>query len=105
MAEINKQVRWAELYRKALFEEDRDKLPLLLEQAHHAVQQRVRELWYSPTRGQKVTDKERNELHNAAYFLDLLRSLEARKTFGEDPIVTNEVTAAGAAEFENVEDN
>lgn len=95
MAEINQKVLWAELYRKALFEEDRDKLPLLLEQARHAVQQRVRELWYSPTRGEKVTDKERSELHNAVYFLDLLRSLEVRKTIGKDPIVINKASAAG----------
>ena len=82
MAEINKKEHWAELYRRALFEEDRNKLPLLLEQAHQAVQQRVRELWYSPTRGQNVTDKERNELHTAAYYLGLLRSLESRRNFG-----------------------
>jgi hypothetical protein len=84
MAEINEKEHWAELYQRALFEEDRNKLPLLLEQAHQAVQQRVRELWYSPTCGQNVTDKERHELHAAAYYLGLLRSLEARKAFGED---------------------
>ena len=59
------------------------------------LEQRVRELWYSPNHGQNVTVKERNELHAAAYYLDLLRSLEAKKTFGEDPIMTNEATAAG----------
>jgi hypothetical protein len=94
MAEINKKEHWAELYRRALFEEDRNKLPLLLEQAHDAVQQRVRELWYSPTHGQNVTDKERNELHTAAYYLGLLRSLEFKKDFGEDPIATNKAAAA-----------
>ena len=95
MAGINKKEHWAELYRRALFEEDRNRSPLLLEQAYHAVQQRVRELWYSPTRGQNVTDKERNELHAAAYYLDLLRTLEARKTFREGPIVTKNATATG----------
>jgi hypothetical protein len=95
MAGINQKEHWADLYRRALFEEDRYKLPLLLEQAYQAVQQRVRELWYSPNHGQNVTVKERNELHAAAYYLDLLRSLEAKKTFGEDPIMTNEATAAG----------
>jgi hypothetical protein len=95
MAGINEQEHWAELYQRALFEEDRGKLPLLLEQAHQAVQQRVRELWYSPTRDQAVTDKERHELHTAAYYLDLLRSLEARKTFGEDPIVTSKALLPG----------
>lgn len=95
MARINEKEHWAELYRRALFEEDSSKFPLLLEQALQAVQQRARELWYSPTCGQNVTDKERNELHTAAYYLHLLRSLEARKTFGEDPIVTSKATAAG----------
>ena len=95
MRGISEKVHWAELYQRALFEEDRGKLPLLLEQAHQAVQQRVRELWYSPTRGQNVTVKERHELHNAAYYLDLLRTLEARKTFGEDPIVTNKTPLPG----------
>ncbi len=83
MAGINNKEHWAELYRRALFEEDRHKFPLLLEQAHQAVQQRVRELWYSPTRRHSVTDRERRELHAAAYYLDLLRSLEA-KTFGAE---------------------
>ena len=58
--------QWGELYRRALFEDDRNKLPLSLERAHQAVQQRVRELWYSPTDGQNVTDKERRELDAAA---------------------------------------
>jgi hypothetical protein len=96
MAGINEKEHWAELYRRALFEEDRSKLPLLLEQAHQAVRQRVRELWYSPIGGQSVTDKERLELNAAAYYLDLLRSLEARNAFGEDPIVTNK----GAVDFD-----
>ena len=95
MAGIDKKEHWGELYRRALFEEDRNKLPVSLEQAHQAVQQRILELWYSPARGQNVSHKERSELHTAAYYLDLLRSLESRKTFGEDQIVTNKTTAAG----------
>jgi hypothetical protein len=79
MAGIDKKEHWGELYRRALFEEDRNKLPLSLEQAHQAVQQRVRELWYSPADGRNVTDKERRELDAAAYYLGLLRSLEARQ--------------------------
>ena len=77
MAGINKKEHWGELYRRALFEEDRNKLPVSLEQAHQAVQQRVRELWYSPTDNQNV--KERRELDAADYFIGLLRSLEARQ--------------------------
>jgi len=95
MAGINEKETWAKLYQRALFEEDSSKLPLLLEQAHRAVHQRVRELWYSPTPGKDVTDKERHKLNTAAYYLDLLRSLEAKKTFREDSIVANKATAAG----------
>ena len=96
MAEINKKEQWEELYRRALFEEDRNTLPLLLEEAYQAAQQRVRELWYSPTRGQNVTDKERNELHAAAYYLDLLRTLEIRNTLGVDPIVKHDLIPESA---------
>ena len=84
MAQIETNENWAELYRRALFEEDRDKLPYLLERAHRAVQHRVRELWYSPARGKRVSDKERRELHAAEYYLGLLRSLETQKGFGEE---------------------
>jgi hypothetical protein len=79
MAGIDKKEHWGELYRRALFERDRNKLPLSLEQAQQAVQLRVRELWYSPTDNQNVIDKERRELDAAAYYLGLLRSLEARQ--------------------------
>ncbi|HET7208924.1 MAG TPA: hypothetical protein VFI95_20265 [Terriglobales bacterium] len=82
MAIKNKET-WAELYRKALFEEDRDKLPALLEQAFQAVQERVRELWYSPSGAQSVAENERRELDAAAYYLGLLKSLESRKGFEE----------------------
>ena len=78
MAGIDKKEHWGELYRRALFEEDLNKLPLSLEQAHQAVHQRVRELWYSPTDGQNVIDKERRDLDNAAYYLGLLQSFAAR---------------------------
>jgi hypothetical protein len=83
MIEVNQNKNWTELYRRALFEEDRDKLPALLEQAHQAVQARVRELWYSPMEFQSISDKERRELDAAAYFLGLLQSLEGRKSSGD----------------------
>jgi hypothetical protein len=86
MADTYENQHWAELYKRALFEEDRDRLPLLLEQAHRAVQQRVRELWYSPARGQTITEKERRELNAASYYLCLLQSMEARKAIGEERI-------------------
>ena len=83
MIEVEQNDNWTELYRRALFEEDRDKLPALLEQAHQAVQARVRELWYSPTEWQNVCEKERRELDAAAYYLGLLKSLEVRKSSGD----------------------
>ncbi len=79
MTAVDKKEHWGELYRRALFEEDRARLPLSLQQAHQAVEQRVRELWYPPTDGQNVTDKERRELNAATYYLGLLRSLGDRQ--------------------------
>lgn len=84
MAHIEFNEHWEELYRRALFEEDRDKLPSLLEQAHRAVQNRVRELWYSPAHGPKTSERERRELHAADYYLGLLRSLETRRALAKD---------------------
>ena len=75
METISKHERWARLYRRALFEGDRKRLPLILEQAQQAVQQRVRELMSSPTQGEN--GKERRDLDAAAHYLGLLRSLEA----------------------------
>ncbi|HZQ22414.1 MAG TPA: hypothetical protein VFA89_06405 [Terriglobales bacterium] len=74
---ISQRDHWSELYRKALFEEDHEKLRPLLDRAHQAIQKRTRELWYAKgelnTSG--VTLRERRELDTAAYFLGLLRSL------------------------------
>lgn len=84
MAYIETNENWAELYRRALFEEDHNKLPSLLEQAHRAVQHRVRELWYSPARAQRISEKERRELDAADYYLGLLRSIETKKAFEEE---------------------
>jgi len=77
MAGICPKEHWSELYRRALFEEDPQNLPSLLEQARQAIQQRARELWYSPPNGRDV-EKERRELDAAAYYLEVLRSLEAK---------------------------
>jgi len=75
MAAITKKEHWAKLYRRALFEGDRNKLPLMLEQAQQAVQRRVRELLSSPTQGEN--GKERRDLDAVTHYLGLLRSLEA----------------------------
>jgi len=74
MTAITKKEHWAKLYRRALFEGDHHRLPLMLEQAHHAVQRRVRELRSSTTQGQD--EKERHDLDAAAHYLGLLRSLK-----------------------------
>jgi len=75
MEAITRNEHWARLYRRALFEGDRNKLPLMLEQAQEAVRRRVRELVRSPTQGEN--GKERRDLDAAAHYLGLLRSLEA----------------------------
>lgn len=77
MTEIKQDEHWSELYRKVLFEEDHEKLPCLLDRAQEAVKQRVLELWYSPAHG--ATEKERLQLHTAAYYLGLLRKIQLRK--------------------------
>jgi hypothetical protein len=75
METMIKNEHWTRLYRRALFEGDRKRLPLMLEQAQQAVQQRVRELTNSPPKGEG--GKERRDLDAAAHYLGLLRSLEA----------------------------
>jgi hypothetical protein len=85
MSESEKTTHWSDLYHQALFEEDRDKLPRLLEQAHRAVQERVHELWYGPRTGKPVDAKERRELDAAMYYLGLLRKME-QEAGAQDPI-------------------
>jgi hypothetical protein len=82
MAELEKNEHWADLYRQALFEEDNNKLPQMLERAHQAVQQRAHELWCEPA-GQQATSKERRELDAALYFLGLLRKMEQEGSIQE----------------------
>ena len=77
MAAIHNKEHWTQLYRRALFEGDRNKLPRMLEQAHQAVQLRVSELRCSATQDQNK--KERRDLDVAAHYLGLLRSLEAQQ--------------------------
>jgi len=77
MAAIDKKEHWTKLYRKALFEGDRKKLPSMLKHAYQAVQRRVCELQCSPTQDQN--GKERRDLNAAAHYLGLLRSLEGQQ--------------------------
>jgi hypothetical protein len=82
MTENNRAEHWSELYRQALFEEDRGKLPGLLEVAHKAATERVHQLWYgAPANGDSL--KERRELDAALYYLGLLRKLDRETRPGE----------------------
>jgi hypothetical protein len=66
---------WPQLYRQALLESDRSKLPVRIEQAHRAIRQRARELWY----GGSPETRERHDLDAAVRFLGLLRMVGAEK--------------------------
>lgn len=64
---------WPELYRQALMESDRSRLPARISEAHQAIQRRARELWYA---GSPET-RERHDLDAAIRFLGLLRTVGA----------------------------
>ena len=66
---------WPELYREALLESDRTRLPARIEEAHKAIQDRARELWY----GGSPQTRERHDLDVAVRFLRLLRTVDARE--------------------------
>ena len=70
-----KYEKWAELYQKALFEDDSSALHVRVEAAQHAIQERARELWNASSAGRPIDLQERNELETAMYFLKLLRSI------------------------------
>lgn len=61
--------RWPELYRGALLESDRGRLPARIDEAREAIRCRARELWYA---GSPET-RERHDLDAALHFLGLLR--------------------------------
>lgn len=62
---------WPELYRQAILEPDRARLPARIDAAREAIQYRARELWYAET----PKTKELRDLDAAIYFLGLLRKL------------------------------
>ena len=72
--------KWAELYQKALFEEDTNQLHVRVEAAQRAIQERAHELWHASSAGKPVDVRERNELEAAMYFLKLLRSLGVQRS-------------------------
>ena len=63
---------WPELYRVALLESDRGRLPARIDEASEAIRRRARELWYA---GSPET-RERRDLDTALHFLGLLRTAE-----------------------------
>lgn len=79
MLKISNRERWAELYQKALFEDDAKHLPTKVQEAQHAIRQRARELWQATSTGQAIDLRERQELETALYFLNLLQSIEAQR--------------------------
>lgn len=66
---------WPELYRGALLESDRGRLPARIDEASEAIRRRARELWYA---GSPET-RERRDLDAALHFLGLLRMVGAEK--------------------------
>ena len=83
---------WRELYREALFEADRDKVPVRIDVASQAIRCRLCELWQlGPT-----DIRERSELDAAAYFLGLLRSMSGKKQFPQSSAQTLFVTGKQA---------
>jgi hypothetical protein len=79
MVNSRKYEKWAELYQKALFEDDAGALGVRVEAAQHAIQERARELWRASSAGQPIDLRERYELETAMYFLKLLRSLRLQR--------------------------
>jgi hypothetical protein len=68
--------QWKELYKAALFENDRERLPALISQAQKAAMVRLRELLLGH---QTDCRAERQALDNALYFLSLLEKVSLRK--------------------------
>lgn len=66
---------WPALYREAVLESERGRLPARIDEANTAIQCRVRELWYA---GSPET-KERRELDAALRFLRLLKMVGVEK--------------------------
>jgi hypothetical protein len=66
---------WPELYRQAILESDRGRLPAWIEEASEAIRRRSRELWYAGS----PESRERRDLDSALRFLGLLRMVGAEK--------------------------
>jgi hypothetical protein len=66
---------WPTLYRVAVLESERGRLPTRIDEASAAIRRRARELWYAGP----LETKERRDLDAALRFLRLLRMVGAEK--------------------------
>jgi hypothetical protein len=73
MSETSKN--WPALYRVAVLESERGRLPGRINEASAAIRCRARELWYAGS----LETKERHDLDAALRFLRLLRMVGAQK--------------------------
>lgn len=71
MADTEGNKHWLVLYREAVVEPDRKRLRTRVAQAHRAIQNRARELWY----GGAPDTSERRQLDAASHFLGMLRTI------------------------------
>lgn len=62
---------WRELYKEAVLEHDPERLGTRISQAHKAIQERTRDLWYQGS--PEVSERQR--LTAATHYLEILRSL------------------------------
>ena len=74
--------KWRELYLAALFETDKQKLPVCIATAERAMSQRARELFAAPEGG----DEERDGLQEALYALRALRHCVELKTYDSEQL-------------------
>lgn len=69
---------WPELYRVALLESDRGRLPARIDEASEAIRCRARELWYAGSL-ETLETRERRDLDAALRLLGLLLMVGAEK--------------------------
>jgi len=66
---------WRGLYKEAVLEHDPERLDARISQAHKAIQERARQLWYEG--GREVSERE--HLTAAAHYLEILHALAGQK--------------------------
>jgi hypothetical protein len=71
---------WRALYHQAICEDGAT--AAFVAQAQDVIQQRVRELWQADSMGEPIDRRERQELHSALYFLNLLCLMAAGRGQG-----------------------